>query len=62
MLLFRNWWTENMEEMKAFWLSQHRRICQTMANVHPLYLLFGFSEEQLRLFGNLMENDQKEAA
>lgn len=44
------WWTEDVEEMRAFWESQHGRVCEIMKNAHPLYKLFGYDEKQLQIF------------
>jgi hypothetical protein len=51
-------WTEDLEEMKAFWKSQHGRVKEIMTNVKPLYKMMGWTEEQLKAFSD----DQNDAA
>jgi hypothetical protein len=57
------WWSEETAEMRAFWESMHGRAIAILTNVKPLYILFGFSEEQIKiLFQELPERDEKENA
>lgn len=55
------WWTEDLNEMKTFWENQHKRICETMSNAKPLYVLFGYHEQQLQIIG-LLNQDKKSIA
>lgn len=43
------WYTEDLDEKKAFWASQRGRVIEIMKNVHPLYQLFKMNPQQLLL-------------
>ncbi|RYD92968.1 MAG: hypothetical protein EOP50_11895 [Sphingobacteriales bacterium] len=56
------WWSEDLNELREFWESMHERGKSIMMSVKPLYLLFGFSEEQLRLLFPEDEESESERA
>jgi hypothetical protein len=43
------WWTEDLKEMKKFWMKQLGRTGEEMRNVGPLSKLFDYNEKQLQI-------------
>lgn len=44
------WYTENIEEMKRFWDSQHGRVCSIMKNISALYRRLKIPANQIAIF------------
>ncbi len=51
------WYTQDLEELRRFWISQRGRVIEIMKNVHPLYQLFKMNPQQLIL--EFMEHLEK---